>query len=380
MLGDKRILGQSQSSMMNALRDITAAGTSIWLDDLSRERLSGSLAQYIEEFQIRGVTTNPAIFSAAISGSDLYRADIKRLAQEGLSAVKIIEELTTDDVRRACDLFADLFHSSGGADGRVSIEVDPGLARDTEGTIREGLALSQKVSRPNLLVKIPATKEGLPAITQLTESGVSINVTLIFSISRYREVMDAYMQGLERRLGTGEEISSIHSVASFFVSRVDTEIDAQLTRLDHEPRAAAFRGKAAVANAVLAYRLFEEQVAGDRWRKLRDSGANLQRPLWASTGVKDPSYRPTLYVDTLIAPNTVNTMPDSTLKATSLLERMPEKSITDSYEESEKVVSNLASLGIDLEDVAVKLESEGLKKFLDPWLALSESVKSVMHS
>ena len=365
---------------MNALRDITAAGTSIWLDDLSRERLSGSLAQYIEEFQIRGVTTNPAIFSAAISGSDLYRADITRLAQEGLSAVEIIEELTTDDVRRACDLFEKLFHSSGGADGRVSIEVDPGLARDTEGTIREGLALSQKVSRPNLLVKVPATKEGLPAITQLTESGVSINVTLIFSISRYREVIDAYMQGLERRLATGEEISSIHSVASFFVSRVDTEVDAQLTRLDHEPRAAEFRGMAAVANAVLAYRLFEEQVAGDRWRKLRGSGANLQRPLWASTGVKDPSYRPTLYVDTLIAPNTVNTMPDSTLKATSLLERMPEKSITDSYEESEEVVSNLASLGIDLEDVAVKLEAEGLKKFLDPWLALSESVKSVMHS
>ena len=365
---------------MNALRDITAAGTSIWLDDLSRERLSGSLAQYIEEFQIRGVTTNPAIFSAAISGSDLYRGDIKRLAQEGLSAVEIIEELTTNDVRRACDLFEKLFHSSGGADGRVSIEVDPGLARDTEGTIREGLALSQKVSRPNLLVKVPATKEGLPAITQLTESGVSINVTLIFSISRYREVIDAYMQGLERRLATGEEISSIHSVASFFVSRVDTEVDAQLTRLDHEPRAAEFRGKAAVANAVLAYRLFEEQVAGDRWRKLRGSGANLQRPLWASTGVKDPSYRPTLYVDTLIAPNTVNTMPDSTLKATSLLERMPEKSITDSYEESEEVVSNLASLGIDLEDVAVKLEAEGLKKFLDPWLALSESVKSAMHS
>ncbi|MEY4105109.1 MAG: hypothetical protein RLZZ478_472, partial [Actinomycetota bacterium] len=222
---------------MNALRDITAAGTSIWLDDLSRERLSGSLTQYIEEFQIRGVTTNPAIFSAAISGSDLYRGDIKRLAQEGLSAVEIIEELTTDDVRRACDLFEKLFHSSGGADGRVSIEVDPGLARDTEGTIREGLALSQKVSRPNLLVKVPATKEGLPAITQLTESGVSINVTLIFSISRYREVIDAYMQGLERRLATGEEISSIHSVASFFVSRVDTEVDAQLTRLDHEPRA-----------------------------------------------------------------------------------------------------------------------------------------------
>ncbi|MFM7463381.1 MAG: transaldolase [Actinomycetota bacterium] len=365
---------------MKVLRDITEAGTSIWLDDLSRERLAGSLAQYISQYEIRGVTTNPAIFSAAISGSDLYREDIKRLAGKGLESDEIIEELTTDDVRRACDLFKDLFHSSGGVDGRVSIEVDPALARNREGTISEGLSLQQKVDRPNLLVKVPATTEGLSAITRLTEAGVSVNVTLIFSLSRYREVIDAYAQGLERRLMRGEEISRIHSVASFFVSRVDTEVDARLAAMDEKSGAIKLRGQAAVANAVLAYRLFEEESASDRWRRLTQSGANLQRPLWASTGVKDPAYRATLYVDSLVAPQTVNTMPDATLKVSALLAGLSARPIQDRYQESDEVLLSLSERGVNLEEVAVKLEDEGLKKFLDPWVALGESVKSVMRS
>ncbi len=365
---------------MNVLREITRAGTSIWLDDLSRERLAGSLALYIDQFEIRGVTTNPAIFAAAISGSDLYRDDILRLTSKGYSARAIIEELTTDDVRRACDLFEGLFRSSQGVDGRVSIEVDPALARDTDSTIREGLSLQAKVDRANLLVKVPATKEGLPAITRLTEAGVSVNVTLIFSISRYREVIEAYLQGLERRLSNGDDISKIHSVASFFVSRVDTEVDARLSKIIDQSTVAHLKGKAAVANAVLAYRLFEKEMASERWLRLAESGANLQRPLWASTGVKDPSYRPTLYVDTLIAPDTVNTMPEATLKASSALKGLSQVPIRDRYEESDSLLASLASLGIDLEEVATKLEDEGLKKFLDPWVALEESVKLAMRS
>lgn len=374
---------------MKVLHDITRVGTSIWLDDLSRERLAGSLARYISDYEIRGVTTNPAIFSAAISGSDLYRPDIERLARKGLSSGEIIEELTTDDVRRACDLFERVFQASKGVDGRVSIEVDPALARDTQSTIKQALLLHRKVDRPNLLVKVPATRQGLAAITGLTEAGISVNVTLIFSISRYQEVIQSYMQGLETRVKQGKDISEIHSVASFFVSRVDTEVDARLTKLDDlttsnemdkKVQTLDFRGRTAVANAVLAYRLFEKEIESVRWNRLSQSGANLQRPLWASTGVKDPTYRATLYVDSLIAPNTVNTMPDATLKATSLLESLPLRAIQDRYRESEELCTSLETLGINLEEVATKLEDEGLKKFLDPWIALDENVKSVMGS
>lgn len=362
---------------MEVLAEITEAGTSLWLDDLSRERLNGSLNQLIQEFQIRGVTTNPAIFSAAISGSDLYQSDIARYAREGLDVWQIVEELTTEDVRRACDLFHPIFNSSGERDGRVSIEVDPSLARDTEATIAQGLSLASKVGRPNLLIKVPATKEGLPAITRLTSSGISVNVTLIFSLSRYRQVIDAYMRGLEERVQRGESLSGIHSVASFFVSRVDTEVDARLNALG-DSGARRLRGKAAVANAVLAYRLFEEEMQTQRWRTLSGNGANLQRPLWASTGVKDPLYRPTLYVDTLIAPHTVNTMPEATLKASASLKSIDGLSLRGSYSDSEKVISGLTDHGIDLEQVAIKLEEEGLKKFVDPWLALGETVRLAM--
>lgn len=358
-----------------SLSKVAEAGVSIWLDDLSRERMiKGGKATYLPDLisqdHVVGVTTNPAIFAAAIAKSDLYRTDIDSLFKSGKSSEEVITELTTSDVRQACKLFLPIYERSGGVDGRVSIEVDPRLARDTEGTIRQARELWKLVAMPNVLIKIPATREGLPAIRTLTGEGISINVTIIFSVQRYREVLEAFIAGLEDRLKNRLAIENIHSVASFFVSRVDTEIDARLKGTAHE----ALSGRAALANARLAYEHFIEIAQSDRWRSLENHGAAIQRPLWASTGVKDPAYEPTMYVLELIAEKTVNTMPESTLDAVRSTKLPVMGSILGNFDSARGTLTELSRIGIDIEEVAAKLELEGIDKFIKPWLELIETV------
>ena len=365
--------------MSSTLKAISEAGTSIWLDDLSRERMTiggkaRHLSELIESDHVVGVTTNPAIFSASISQSSLYSEDLKKLAAQGHTAESIITELTTADVMQACDIFMPVFERSKGIDGRISIEVDPRLARDTEGTIKQARELWKKVARPNVLIKVPATSEGLPAIQTLTAEGISVNVTIIFSVERYQAVLEAFLQGLEERVARGLEISSIHSVASFFVSRVDTEIDPRL-KSHTDTTAVALLGKAAVANARLAYQHFERVLSSSRWSSLAKSGGNIQRPLWASTGVKDPAYDSTMYVVDLVAPMTVNTMPEPTLNAVRDAGSFRGNTASQSYDLAEETLSNLKSLGIDIAEVADKLENEGIDKFIKPWLELIHAVE-----
>jgi len=361
--------------MSDIFREITKAGTSIWLDDLSRNYLSGPLQKLIEEFQVRGVTTNPAIFSNAISGSDLYHEDIFRLTKNGADIHQIVTALITDDVQRACDLFLPIYEESQGVDGRVSLEVDPAFARDCPQTITHALELYELIWRPNLLIKVPATLEGLDAITALTAAGISVNVTLIFSVERYRQVLDAYMKGLEDRLALGKAISQVHSVASFFVSRIDTAIDPLLASREIEEKSAeVLSGKSALANAVLAYQLFENSLTSQRWLALSSQGANIQRPLWASTGVKNPNYRSTQYVDQLIAPLTVNTMPEKTVYDLKNLTGV-KRSITDqSYADAKSIFAQLSDFGISMELIAEQLESEALVKFIEPWQTLKNNL------
>lgn len=366
--------------MSATLKSISEAGTSIWLDDLSRERMinggkSRHLSELITHDHVVGVTTNPAIFSASISKSSLYSEDLKNLAAQGHNAESIITELTTTDVKQACDLFLPVFERTNGIDGRISIEVDPRLARDTEGTISQARDLWKKVSRPNVLIKVPATLEGLPAIQQLTAEGISVNVTIIFSVERYQAVLEAFIAGLEERVAKNLDISQIHSVASFFVSRVDTEIDPRLTSHSN-PAATSLLGKAAIANARLAYQHFESVLASPRWNSLATSGGNIQRPLWASTGVKDPTYDPTMYVVELVAPMTVNTMPEPTLNAVRDAGTFRGNTATHGYENAQGVLAELAALGIDISDVALKLENEGIDKFIKPWLELISAVEA----
>lgn len=366
--------------MSATLKSISEAGTSIWLDDLSRERMinggkSRHLSELITHDHVVGVTTNPAIFSASISKSSLYSEDLKSLAAQGHNAESIITELTTSDVKQACDLFLPVFERTNGIDGRISIEVDPRLARDTEGTISQARDLWKKVSRPNVLIKVPATLEGLPAIQQLTAEGISVNVTIIFSVERYQAVLEAFIAGLEERVAKNLDISQIHSVASFFVSRVDTEIDPRLTS-HSSPAATSLLGKAAIANARLAYQHFESVLASPRWNSLATSGGNIQRPLWASTGVKDPTYDPTMYVVELVAPMTVNTMPEPTLNAVRDSGTFRGNTATHGYENAQGVLAELAALGIDISDVALKLENEGIDKFIKPWLELISAVEA----
>lgn len=367
--------------MSARLGAVVATGTSIWLDDLSRERLmeapnATSLSFLIKNEFVTGVTTNPIIFSQAISKSDLYAIEIADLAVSGLDIESIITKLTTDDVRNACDLFTDTFHKSNGIDGRVSIEVDPRLARDTENTIAQGKSLWNLVNRPNLLIKVPATVEGLPAITALIADGISVNVTIIFSVERYKAVLNAFMEGLELRLSNGKPITEIHSVASFFISRVDSEVDNQL-KSQSSPIATALLGKAAIANARLAYKEFLNVKASDRWKTLKNNGAHIQRPLWASTGVKDKTYEDTRYVTELTGPDTVNTMPQGTLDAVKDHGVTRGDALTSGFESAEKDLEALNATGISMEEVAVKLEREGIDKFVAPWIELIESVKKV---
>ena len=357
------------------LKAVSDAGVSIWLDDLSRDRLqNGSLATLIAESHVVGVTTNPSIFSAAIKDSALYRDDVLALKGSGSSTPDIVTALTTDDVIAACDLFLPTFHSSNHVDGRVSIEVDPFLAHQTEPTITQGKYLWNLVNRPNLLIKVPATLEGLPAITALTAAGISVNVTLIFSVERYEKVIDAYLAGLEERVASGLAINEIHSVASFFVSRIDTEIDK---RLDAIAPGSALRGKAAIANADLAYEAFLRSMSSTRWSELVAHGANAQRPLWASTGVKDKQYDPTRYVIELIAPHCVNTMPEGTLNVVRDSGVVRGDTITSAIPSAHELFAALKDAGIDFADVVAFLEQDGVKKFADAWQELLDNVSAV---
>lgn len=358
---------------------LSAAGVSIWLDDLSRERInSGGLQKLIAEKNVVGVTTNPTIFAAALSKGEAYDEQVRQLAAAGVSVDDAIFEITTDDVANASDIFHEVFERSNGVDGRVSIEVAPGLARDTQATIAAAKKLSDKIQKPNVMIKIPATAEGLEAITETIGAGISVNVTLIFSLERYREVINAYLTGLEKAKAAGIDLSGIHSVASFFVSRVDTEVDKRLSAIGTD-EAEGLKSKAGIANARLAYEVYEQQFATERAKLLVDAGANEQRPLWASTGVKDPSLPDTLYVEALVAPNVVNTMPEKTLDATFDHGTITGDTVTGTYAESNDVLNKLAELGISYDDVTETLEREGVDKFVVSWGELVETVKNALE-
>jgi transaldolase len=355
--------------LSSALSDLSAAGVAVWLDDLSRERLrSGNLAELIRDKDVVGVTTNPSIFQKALSDGAAYDEQVRDLALRGTDVGEAVRMLTTYDVRWACDVLREVYDRSGGVDGRVSIEVDPRVAQDTARTVAEAKALWWLVDRPNLYIKIPATLPGLPAITQVLAEGISVNVTLIFSLERYDAVMDAFLDGLEQAKDNGHDLSALGSVASFFVSRVDSEIDKRLGD------GSELRGKAAIANARLAYQHYEQVFGSDRWKALEQAGAKPQRPLWASTGVKDPAYDDTQYVVELVAPGTVNTMPEATLEAVFDHGVVRGDTVTTTYAEAQQVLDDLKSAGIDYDDVVNQLETEGVSKFEDAWNALIESV------
>ena len=360
-----------------SIADVALGGTSIWLDDLSRAKITGtdshSLPARIAHSGVVGVTTNPSIFGAAIAGAKEYAADIA--AMKDLEVDAVVRKLTTDDVRAACDLFKDIYSATKGVDGRVSIEVDPRLAHDTASTIAQGKELWAIVERPNLMIKVPATLEGLPAVTALIAAGISVNVTLIFSVKRYGAVIDAYMSGVEAATNPGH----VHSVASFFVSRIDSAVDSLLKK-DGSEAATALLGKAAIANAQLAYQLFEEKFSSPRWQAQIERGAVKQRPLWASTGVKDPAYDDTRYVVELIAPETVNTMPQATLDAVIDHGKIRGNTITSQYPAAVEVFKALSVLNISLDAVTSDLEADGVKKFAQAWNELLENVKAAQTS
>ncbi len=362
----------------NPTRALSDAGVSIWLDDLSRERInSGEFETLIDEYNVVGVTTNPSIFAAALKNGASYAAQVQALADAGASVDEAIFNITTDDVAQACDIFAAGAQETDGVDGRVSIEVDPRLSAQTDATIEEAKRLHAKVQRSNVLIKIPATEEGLPAITETLALGISVNVTLIFSLERYRSVINAYMLGIEKARENGHDLSKIHSVASFFVSRVDTEIDKRLDGLG-TPEAKELRGKAGIANARLAYQIYEEQFGTERWKTLADAGARTQRPLWASTGVKDPAYPDTMYVTELVADHVVNTMPEKTLQATADHGEITGNTVQGTYEDSRKLLDNLDRNGISYNDVVMQLEKEGVDKFVASWDELLQTVTEAL--
>lgn len=363
--------------MSESTQKLSDAGVSIWLDDLSRERLtSGNLAELIKTHNVVGVTTNPTIFAGALSKGAAYAEQMRELTAAGASVEEAVFAATCDDVRAACDVFAPVYKASNGFDGRVSIEVDPRLARDAEGTAKMARELYERVGRENVMIKIPATQEGLRPIAETLAAGISVNVTLIFSLTRYREVINAYMLGLEQALENGKDLSTIHSVASFFVSRVDTEIDARLEAAGGD--AVQLKGKAGLANARLAYEVFEEMFSSERWARLQAHGANVQRPLWASTGVKDPSLPDTLYVTGLVAPNTVNTMPEATLNAVADHGEVTGNTIVPNYSESNNVLDAI-SVHVSYPEVVEKLEVEGLSKFDVSWEELLQTVREALE-
>lgn len=365
--------------MTDRLAELSAAGVSIWLDDLDRGRLvGGGLAELTADSHVVGVTTNPSIFDHSItSGADVYADQVRDLAIRGVRVDEAVRALTAFDVRWACDVLREVWQASGGQDGRVSIEVDPRLARDTEATIAEARALWWLVDRPNLLVKIPATVEGLPAITAAIAEGISVNVTLIFSVERYHAVMDAYLTGLERAAADGRDLSAIHSVASFFVSRVDTAVDNALTAIGGD-EATALAGGAGIANARLAWAAYEQVTASGRWAALEKQGATRQRPLWASTGVKNPAYADDRYVVELVAPGCVNTMPEKTLDAVRGHGALRGDTVSGTGPAAQRIFDRLEACGVDLEQVFAALEDEGVTKFVDAWENLLDNLTGAL--
>ena len=362
--------------MSDVLKELTEAGVSVWLDDISRDRLrTGNLETLVKDFHVRGVTSNPTIFAHAVSKGDAYDDQIKDLALRGISVEESLRMITTYDIRWACDVLRPVYDASGGVDGRVSIEVDPRLALETAKTIAEAKQLWWLVDRPNLFIKIPATAAGTPAITATLAEGISVNVTLIFSLERYGEVIDAFMAGLEQAAASGHDIAAIASVASFFVSRVDTEVDKRLDKIG-TPEAHELKGKAAVANARLAYELYEQKLATPRWAALKAKGAKVQRPLWASTSTKDPAYPDTMYVVDLVVKDTVNTMPEATLHAMAEHGVLQGDTVHGTYEASRKVFADLEKLGIGYDDVVRVLEEEGVSKFSTSWNEMIETVRN----
>jgi len=365
--------------MADPLTDLSSRGVSIWLDDLSRQRLvTGSLADLVAHDHVVGVTTNPTIFAKAIAGSDAYAAQTRDMWARGAVVGEALRGMTASDVRWACDVLRPVYDATGGVDGRVSIEVDPRLAYDTEATTAEARFLWWLVDRPNLFIKIPAARQGLPAIAACLAEGISINITLIFSLDRYDAVIDAFLDGLERARQAGRDLSQIASVASFFVSRVDTEVDARLDKIG-TAAAAALRGRAAIANARLAYQRYERMLASPRWAALRTAGARPQRPLWASTSVKDPAYPDTRYVTDLVAPGVVNTMPETTLRAVASHGHIPADSVRGSYSDARQVLSQLQALGVDYDDVTARLEDNGLAAFDASWRELGDQLAAKLR-
>ncbi|MEU6475827.1 transaldolase [Streptomyces sp. NPDC047017] len=365
--------------MTDALKRLSDEGVAIWLDDLSRKRItSGNLAELIDQQHVVGVTTNPTIFQKAISQGDGYDQQVSDLAARRVTVEEAIRMITTADVRDAADILRPVFDATGGQDGRVSIEVDPRLAHNTKATVAEARQLAWLVDRPNTLIKIPATRAGLPGIAETIGNGISVNVTLIFSLERYRAVMDAYLTGLEKAKERGLDLSEIHSVASFFVSRVDTEIDRRIDEMGTDA-AKALRGKAGVANARLAYQAYEEVFSSDRWNALEKAGANKQRPLWASTGVKDKAYKDTMYVEELVAPNTVNTMPESTLEAAEDHGEIRGDAVRGTYEQARADLDALEGIGISYDEVVQVLEDEGVEKFESSWNDLLKSTEAELE-
>ncbi|WIM68889.1 transaldolase [Corynebacterium breve] len=356
---------------MTTIDDLATLGTSTWLDDLSRERItSGNLAEVKKEKSIVGVTTNPAIFSSAMTKGNAYDEQIEELKVGGSSVDEAVYAMSIKDVQDACDLFLDVYESTGGKDGRVSIEVDPRISADHAATIAQARELWEKVDRPNVMIKIPATDESLPAIADALAEGISVNVTLIFSVDRYKQVIDAYKEGIQRAYDAGIDVSNIHSVASFFVSRMDTEVDNRLDAIGTE-EAKALKGKAGIANAQLAYQLFLKEFAAEL-----PTGANKQRPLWASTGVKNPEYPAAMYVTELAGPETVNTMPENTINAAIADGGLHGDTLTHAGAEAQQVFDQLEQVGIDLEDVVKVLEREGVEKFVSSWQDLLDSMET----
>jgi transaldolase len=366
--------------MSDVLADLSGEGVSIWLDDISRERLqTGNLAELIASKHVVGVTSNPTIFQKALEKGSAYDEQTRDLAVRGVSLEEAVRLLTSYDIRWACDVLRPVFDETDGKDGRVSIEVDPRIAHDTAKTTAEAKALWWLVDRPNVMIKIPATQGGLASITAATAAGISVNVTLIFSLERYDAVMDAYLTGLEQAHAAGIDLSTIRSVASFFVSRVDTEIDKRLGKIGTD-EAKALLGKAAIANARLAYEHYEKIFGSTRWTALAAAGAHPQRPLWASTGVKDPSYDDTMYVIDLVAANTVNTMPEATLDAVADHGVVRGDTVSGTYAEAQQVLDALAGLGIEYDEVVELLEVEGVQKFEDAWTQLLDGVQGQLDA
>ncbi len=361
--------------MTDRLAELSAAGVAVWLDDISRERtVTGGLDALRREKHVVGETSNPTIFAKALADSEAYAEQLADLKLRKIGVDESARMITTYDVRQACDVLRPAYDASHGIDGRVSIEVDPRLAHETERTVAEAKQLWWLVDRENLFIKIPATEAGIPAITATLAQGISVNVTLIFALDRYDQVMEAFLAGMEQAKANGHDLSKMASVASFFVSRVDTEVDKRLDKIG-TPEAQALHGKAAIANARLAYQHYEKVFTTDRWRALADAGANPQRPLWASTSTKNPAYRDVMYVEELIAPGVVNTMPEATIHAYADHGETRGDTVTGFYPESQKVLDDLASLGIEYDDVVATLEREGVEKFEQSWLELLQSVE-----